>query len=802
MLQTYETETKQLREHALAEETLKKLFDDLFKATQQLEKLDAQQGFFEKREKELHDFQAALLHIKPILDKQSERLTEQKTTSRELVNVQQNLQKITLDFDHSANSYNTLRPQYEQRDKLKIQEKELNKILNINELVAEIEKNRAKIKLDKEKLATLKLTIDKDKQERIDCQIQLEKDQAQMPNSERLLAVQSWFDTHKKLKDDKANIMAEAHKVKHEESELNTQKTKWLDTELIAADSIQTDSNLAQIEVVFENQRQVFLSKAEQLDSQKIKLQTRLAIQAHAATLTDGQPCPMCGSVHHPEPLSDDQDLKKDIKTIENQQVEFKKNAESLSKIVNEIGKIAAKFEGLNKQKEDIRVRYNLTVANLTQHESEFIWEDFQKENPQGIAEAFQQINILKAQIDNQQKRIKTLEQSIAQAETKQRDEFELPLERLSTTTENKAEEQQKLRAEITLFDYETEANQGLETLNKKIQNLDYQYIEVEKQYLSIEIKYNKLKAETQTEAARLGMLQTADSKHKLALEAITLELTTALAQTHFENLTNAQLILTKNLVLASEQKAISDFKADFAQAQKQYLSLREQSKEHVFEENKLLEINKLISENEKAMKAFIQQQGALKNELESIEKDLAKQADLYKKKDALNLRAADLKTLQEMFRANGFVNFISTVYLQNLCNHADERFHLMTRQQLRLELSDKNEFMIRDLLNGGKTRSASSLSGGQKFQASLALALALADSIQKSGQKNFFFLDEGFGSLDKEALKIVFETLKSLRKENRIVGLISHVEELQHEMDRCLHINNDEQLGSLVSVF
>ena len=62
LLQTYETETKQLREHALAEETLKKLFDDLLKATQQLEKLDAQQGFFEKREKELHDFQAALLH--------------------------------------------------------------------------------------------------------------------------------------------------------------------------------------------------------------------------------------------------------------------------------------------------------------------------------------------------------------------------------------------------------------------------------------------------------------------------------------------------------------------------------------------------------------------------------------------------------------------------------------------------------------------------------------------------------------------------------------------------------------------
>ncbi|MFC0185885.1 hypothetical protein ACFFJX_27005 [Pseudarcicella hirudinis] len=80
---------------------------------------------------------------------------------------------------------------------------------------------------------------------------------------------------------------------------------------------------------------------------------------------------------------------------------------------------------------------------------------------------------------------------------------------------------------------------------------------------------------------------------------------------------------------------------------------------------------------------------------------------------------------------------------------------------------------------------------------------MALADNIhmQTHSKHNFFFLDEGFGSLDKESLYEVFETLKSLRKENRIVGVISHVEDLQQEIDRFLRIRNDEERGSIVEM-
>jgi exonuclease SbcC len=156
---------------------------------------------------------------------------------------------------------------------------------------------------------------------------------------------------------------------------------------------------------------------------------------------------------------------------------------------------------------------------------------------------------------------------------------------------------------------------------------------------------------------------------------------------------------------------------------------------------------------------------------------------------------------LKQLFKGSGFVRYISSVYLQELVQAANERFYKLSGQKLRLEITPGNDFEIRDFMNDGKTRNVKTLSGGQTFQAALSLALALSDNTRKlSGTgENFFFLDEGFGSLDKESLQVVFDTLKALRHENRIVGIISHVEDMNQEIDIHLRIRNEEEKGSVI---
>ena len=93
-----------------------------------------------------------------------------------------------------------------------------------------------------------------------------------------------------------------------------------------------------------------------------------------------------------------------------------------------------------------------------------------------------------------------------------------------------------------------------------------------------------------------------------------------------------------------------------------------------------------------------------------------------------------------------------------------------------------------------GTERSVKTLSGGESFKASLALALGLSDEIQMSTgiQLDTLFVDEGFGSLDPESLNQAYSTLAGLTEGNRLVGIISHVTELKERIDKQILVTKE----------
>jgi DNA repair protein SbcC/Rad50 len=279
-------------------------------------------------------------------------------------------------------------------------------------------------------------------------------------------------------------------------------------------------------------------------------------------------------------------------------------------------------------------------------------------------------------------------------------------------------------------------------------------------------------------------------------LDRVQTEIDQRLLAEGFESETIVNEILRTTVDIPGERKALDAFRLSLHNTQRDLDMLKEQGTAETYDVQKHQEVTEAGMNLTQELNVQRNHEGGMDQLLSKLRQDLVQRDQLIAERNRLQLRKAHLDDLARLFRSSGFVDYASSIYLRNLIQAANHRFHQMTRQRLHLELGEGNSFWVRDLLNGGHMRLLKTLSGGQKFQAALSLALALADHIHHRNQSihNFFFLDEGFGSLDKNALQVVFETLKSLRKENRIVGIISHVEELQQEIQTYLRIEEGEE--------
>ena len=155
---------------------------------------------------------------------------------------------------------------------------------------------------------------------------------------------------------------------------------------------------------------------------------------------------------------------------------------------------------------------------------------------------------------------------------------------------------------------------------------------------------------------------------------------------------------------------------------------------------------------------------------------------------------------------------YIQTAYFDRILGRANTRLLIMSGGQYELRRCERAgdnrsqtglELEVVDHYNG-TARSVKTLSGGETFAASLSLALGLSDEVQSSAggvQMDTLFVDEGFGSLDEEALRQALRALRALSAGDRLIGIISHVAELKERIDRQIIVTKDRSGGSRVQV-
>ena len=187
------------------------------------------------------------------------------------------------------------------------------------------------------------------------------------------------------------------------------------------------------------------------------------------------------------------------------------------------------------------------------------------------------------------------------------------------------------------------------------------------------------------------------------------------------------------------------------------------------------------------------QEIGRLSNTLETDEKQTLlhqKQLDLLKVQESKLEQWMQLHTLIGSNDGKKFRNFAQGITFELLISNANMRLREMSDRYLLIHSSDRPlELNIIDAYQAGEVRSTKNLSGGESFIVSLALALGLSSMTSATTQIDSLFLDEGFGTLDEDALEIAIATLVGLRNQGKLVGIISHVASLKDRIPTQIEI-------------
>lgn len=770
------------KELVLGKEANKKL-ETLEKYKIDFERLNALKESFKLKEEELRyakkavtalNYEEKYIEKKRILD----RIRKNLSISIENLNkLKIHLEKAKVDFKKEV-----------EKEPIR---NELNK--RIDEIQGLKEKTLV-YKENSEKLNLLKASYTKIK-ERIE-NIKKEIDE----KTKLLIEINNEINIIQSLKEEASKLDIESLNYKAKEEKLNTLKLSIdkLINELSKEKKLREDYEVLNNNYI--NKRKIY----EALDE---SFRNNLA-GILAKNLEEGKECPVCGSISHPNLAKlEDKDISEDeVKKAKLEEEASRKKMEvsltNLTKIKAEINSL--KNDNINKLfkeifneelEEDISLSFNKVYKELISVEE--ILNNITLKKKEVDKEILKELNLSKkkSEIENLNEALrKELEEKnnellLREGEVKTQEanlnnivnDFkgsiksieELNLEEKDISNKLKALKEAYEKSELDLKNIKTE-------FDKENGNKDT----LEKQEKEADTEYNNCVAEFKDKVLSLGFENYKDyiSKRKQESEIEVLENE---IQKYNVDLSNANKLYSLTL---EECKNIK-----FVDIKSIEVSIEEVNKERVYINNLLKEVYLRINQNTKILEDCL-----------SFNKKIETQEEKYKTIGRLS------KIINgDNPRKISFERYVLAAYFEDIISAANIRFSKMTNSRFELlrkeEVGDKRKGQGLDLEvydnYTGKSRDVKTLSGGESFKASLAMALGLSDVVQRySGgiQLDTIFIDEGFGTLDPESLDIAIETLIDLQDNGRVVGIISHVQELKDRIEVKLEVTSTNQ-GSKV---
>ncbi|WP_042478883.1 AAA family ATPase [Bacillus ndiopicus] len=508
-----------------------------------------------------------------------------------------------------------------------------------------------------------------------------------------------------------------------------------------------------------------------------------LANQAHmlALSLVPGAPCPVCGSVEHPA-INQNATEQIDQQLL----LQFKEHAnklhQQLMQLTTERNVVLQRQSQLNEQLNQLNVESNEELSYIERY--------------QRSKEEIVQLQNLAENLVVGRQQLKNLQLNILQLEQNQKyNEQQLQQVRNMFIQQQTVLEQKRLSMPPAISSLEQleeilkQKEQQLHVLQQALSTAQKNYDESNTNYLKITETYT-LSVAHHKELQQKFILVTEQFKKKREeyhfateeefINSCRTELQIQVLQQEYMTYTNELHALTTFVEQETQQLANAE-KVDITFAKEQLQVYKEAYEEALQTANASRNCQKLCLEyKEKLLQ--------IADEIHSLTQTANEVIMLYNVLRGQNQRKIS------------FERYVQIGYLEQITEAANRRLKHLSNGQYQLVCSDRQESHGRqsglslDVYDSytGQTRDVKSLSGGEKFNASLCLALGMADIIQSfqgNVQIDTMFIDEGFGSLDEESLMRAIDTLIDLQKSGRMVSVISHVAELKAIIPAVLHV-------------
>ena len=780
-----------------AEEEKLKLLKSLFAQIGILEEkkvlLENQGAEFSEKERQLYDYEKAFTYLKEKINVRETSLFELEKRKKNQTFLRNKLGVNQKALDEAGRAYLAAKEAYDNRDQIKQKCNDLETIIGLKEVQGKSEKLKNAIEFEKQQKEDAALLFQQLKETLNQTEHQLIEIEAGIPDAAHLQQAYHWY-----IRQQDLQMALEKHQTlqkKHGEKllQLEREKTKLS----LTNDGFQNYEDILS-GIKMEEDKATLIKSSINQEIQALEVQQKLA--GLISNVKEGEPCPVCGSLHHP--------ATKEAHSVDDilvqKQAEFRdleKRQNKLSQLQTKVQQLSLEYKSQQNLLQEKESEVKEAEEKLSEHQQTFNWEMYKNTSLEQLDQIRNNAKLKQEQAESTKEKIRQLKAA--------KNEKEEVLEKLSISL-TKAENEicateatrETLINQLKQLPFEKFKKFGLNQLQESLEKGLNQLAETTSNHEAATQNLQQLKQDDQKLDGQLQSEGQNIDQLSQKIKSLDDDIQRLLQDKGFTNLGQVKQILASAINLEQERKALEQYHRELHSTR---TALENHYKEADGLKYDVRKHQELVSELEKFDQLIeeLRKQAALQNkEIEDLKKRLETKNECEKVLENLKQREVNLKELRRLFMGNGFVRYVSSIYLQDLCKAANQRFFKLTKNNLSLELNQEEEFVVRDYLNNGKTRLLKTLSGGQTFQAALCLALALAENVKSinKADQSFFFLDEGFGALDKESLRVVFETLKTLRKENRIVGIISHVEELQQEIDVYLHVTNDKDKGSMVS--